>query len=373
MRGVADIAGKMRLARSLALAALVMLPLGAGDALAASAVCRQLQGQLASLPSASGGGRQARRYDQAIATQMREMEKARAQARQAGCGRGFLARSAAVCGNLNATLSRMETNLATLQGRRAQLGGSAGNTRRERTRIQAALQVNGCNEPQRTLPEPVKQQPVKQEPAKQQPAGTVVIDGRSGLRVGDAPGGSFRTLCVRSCDGYYFPISYGVTSASFPRDRNVCEAMCPGTEVDLFYHRVPGEESEDMVSASTGLPYSELENAFLYRRRADAPDRPACRCRTTAASTQERGFEIIGGKDKTSGEQASLPVPAPVPEKEPVPAEDEARASLSRAAEMVPEEREIDPDRQVRQVGPRFFPDPEGAIDLRAPAPAPVP
>lgn len=354
MRGVADIAG----IRWLALATLVAVPLGIEDARAASPICRQLEAELASLPSGSIGGRQARRYDQAIATQMREMEEARAQAREAGCDRGFLARSAAFCGSLNATLSRMQMNLVTLQGRRAQLGGSGRHTGRERARIEAAIEVNGCNEPQRSLPEPVEQR---------RPGETIVIDGRNGQRIGGELTGSFRTLCVRMCDGYYFPISYSVSAASFPRDQRACEARCPGADVDLFYHRVPGEESQDMVSASTRLPYAELENAFLYRR-TDVPEQPSCGCGTAAADTRHRGFEIIGGEGAQPGAEARVPLPAAEQE----PAEKEVQATVEKEPTGSAEERKFDPDREIRRVGPRFFPDPEGAIDLRVPDPAPA-
>src|SRR5687767_1671517 len=40
-------------------------------------------------------------------------------------------------------------------------------------------------------------------------------------------GGTYRTLCVRSCDGYYCPISYSTTREHFSADQEACQRMCP--------------------------------------------------------------------------------------------------------------------------------------------------
>jgi len=86
-------------------------------------------------------------------------------------------------------------------------------------------------------------------------------------------GGSYRTLCVRTCDGYYFPISTVTSRANFERDGTVCRALCPGTEVSLYAHPV-GSESERMHSVADGLSYEALPTAFQYRKVVD----PACTC-----------------------------------------------------------------------------------------------
>src|SRR5690606_32754028 len=114
----------------------------------------------------------------------------------------------------------------------------------------------------------------------------------------------FRTLCVRSCDGYYFPISWSVSFGAFERDARACQAMCPGTQVELHHHRVSGEDSEDMVSAATGLPYREMENAFLYRRPA-ASFPAGCGCGAAAAQGGAGGCRSIGG-DYAANEPAGL-------------------------------------------------------------------
>ena len=96
-----------------------------------------------------------------------------------------------------------------------------------------------------------------------------------------APGGQFgtyRTLCVRKCDGYYFPISFSTVPSRFPTDEQTCQSMCPGSDVALYIYRNPGEEVSQMVSLA-GEPYSALPTAFRYRQEYDA----ACTCGAPAS------------------------------------------------------------------------------------------
>lgn len=72
----------------------------------------------------------------------------------------------------------------------------------------------------------------------------------------------YRTLCVRTCDGYYFPISNATSAARLAGDAQACQAQCSGGR--LFVHRVVGEGVEQMVDLQ-GKPYTQLPNAFLYR------------------------------------------------------------------------------------------------------------
>lgn len=76
-------------------------------------------------------------------------------------------------------------------------------------------------------------------------------------------GGTYRTLCVRLCDGFYFPISYSTRRERFAGDAKQCEQRCPGRS-RLFVHRNPGEDVDKMV-ALDGRPYSSLPTAFLHR------------------------------------------------------------------------------------------------------------
>jgi Protein of unknown function (DUF2865) len=78
-------------------------------------------------------------------------------------------------------------------------------------------------------------------------------------------GGTYRTLCVRLCDGFYFPISYATRRERFVGDSKQCEQRCPGRS-RLFVHRNPGEDVDKMV-ALDGRPYSSLPTAFLHRTK----------------------------------------------------------------------------------------------------------
>jgi hypothetical protein len=84
---------------------------------------------------------------------------------------------------------------------------------------------------------------------------------------------TYRTMCVRLCDGYYWPMSFAAARDIFERDAQACRKSC-GATVALYYYPNPGGAVEEMVSL-TGRPYKALSTAFLYRSVYD----PACRCR----------------------------------------------------------------------------------------------
>jgi Protein of unknown function (DUF2865) len=120
-------------------------------------------------------------------------------------------------------------------------------------------------------PSPVRTpitQPVERS-AKNQPK-TERTDG-SDWYEGD--GGNFRTVCVRLCDGYFWPISFSTDDSQFDRDKKTCEKSCSGTPTRLFTHENPGQDVEQMVDLK-GLPYSKLRTAYLFRTAYDE----SCKC-----------------------------------------------------------------------------------------------
>ena len=76
---------------------------------------------------------------------------------------------------------------------------------------------------------------------------------------------AYRTLCVRVCDGYYFPISYATNRSHFNIDAAVCQSMYPPGEASLYVHRTTGEDARQAVSPETGEPLAEKSFAFAYR------------------------------------------------------------------------------------------------------------
>lgn len=72
----------------------------------------------------------------------------------------------------------------------------------------------------------------------------------------------YRTMCVRMCDGFYFPISAGTSEGNFSRDQTTCTNACPGAR--LYHYKPDSQEPEDMVDSS-GQKYSRMKNAVLFR------------------------------------------------------------------------------------------------------------
>jgi hypothetical protein len=76
-------------------------------------------------------------------------------------------------------------------------------------------------------------------------------------------GGTYRTVCVRLCDGYFFPISFATTPDRFAADEATCNSRC-SSSAKLYVYPNPGGEPEQMTDVR-GQPYTALKNAFLFR------------------------------------------------------------------------------------------------------------
>jgi hypothetical protein len=109
-------------------------------------------------------------------------------------------------------------------------------------------------------------------------------------------GGGFRTVCVRLCDGYYWPISFATTPDNFERDRRKCESSC-GSPARLYIGRGAGTGPEEMEDLE-GRPYSRLKTAFLYRSQYVE----SCKCRpdpwTQASADRHRMYALQAAKRK---------------------------------------------------------------------------
>lgn len=82
---------------------------------------------------------------------------------------------------------------------------------------------------------------------------------------GALPFASYRTMCVRLCDGYYFPVSFSTLGSRFVEDEAKCQDQCAAPS-QLFVYRNPGEDVEQMVSLD-GTPYNEIPNAWRHRKQ----------------------------------------------------------------------------------------------------------
>jgi hypothetical protein len=91
---------------------------------------------------------------------------------------------------------------------------------------------------------------------------------------GNLPFATYRTVCVRLCDGYYFPISFSTLPNHFQRDADLCQSKC-AAPAELFYYQNPGGSVEQMVAARTNEQYTALKTAFRYRKEYV----PGCSCK----------------------------------------------------------------------------------------------
>ena len=103
----------------------------------------------------------------------------------------------------------------------------------------------------------------------------------SGGHYQSSSGGYYRTVCVRTCDGYYFPIRSSASRGHFRRDAAACESRCNGAQ--LYYLPKYSEDVERMLDLS-GRRYDQLENAFVYRKKLIN----GCTCRPMPWSATER-------------------------------------------------------------------------------------
>ncbi len=96
-----------------------------------------------------------------------------------------------------------------------------------------------------------------------------------------AYGGNYKTVCVRTCDGYYWPVSRSVTSERFATDEKRCDAACLG-DAKLYYQHKDSDDPKTLI-ALDGSPYTGLKTAFFYRKSLFN----GCGCRPAPWSTTE--------------------------------------------------------------------------------------
>ena len=266
---------------------------------AVNPMCPRLEAQLATIDRGGGGDpakdEQIRRYQDAAAKQQGELDRVTSQAKRMGCdSSGFFSLfsgQSAQCGPVNNQIQQMRANLdqITTSLERLRGGGFGGADRdNQRRSVLLALAQNNCGPQYANAP---------RGPGN-------FLDNLFGNNNNNpnAPGadlgpqsGTFRTVCVRTCDGFYFPISFATVPARFPDDEKTCKALCPAAEATLFSYRNPGEDMSSAVSIN-GQPYSSSPNAFRYRQEFN----PSCACKA-AGQTWSDALKSID--DKAAAEQ----------------------------------------------------------------------
>ena len=107
------------------------------------------------------------------------------------------------------------------------------------------------------------------EPASGDPQLRITVTPSRG---GESQGGG--SYCVRTCDGYYFPLSPQRRSGAEARD--LCSSLCPGASTEVYERRGGPDASFAQAVSRGGRPYSKLATAFAFREKAVA----ACTCRS---------------------------------------------------------------------------------------------
>jgi hypothetical protein len=77
-----------------------------------------------------------------------------------------------------------------------------------------------------------------------------------------------RSVCVRLCDGYYFPVGPLSRADDLPNHEAACSGLCPDAPTQLFIEPAGSDRIEDAVS-SNGARYGALPVAFRNRTRLD--------------------------------------------------------------------------------------------------------
>jgi hypothetical protein len=249
---------------SLRLAATLALIVSSTGAAWAQSACQRYRAELAAL--GRGGGSQG--YAAAAQRQRGEVARLSGYYHSIGCGGGgqsFFFGPPPECGAIAAQIRSMQARYSDLASRASSDGNDA-----RRTELRAAVRT-------------VCQREAEQRQTREERANTAsVSDGADErqprrARFSARSGGGFasgqRTVCVRACDGFHFPL------AGEPRGRasanELCQALCPGAETAAY--RMPGGDGEigDAVSLKNGRPYTRLANAFKYQKSVDA----SCACK----------------------------------------------------------------------------------------------
>ena len=264
-----------------ALAALTasIVAFSADIALAQNAECARLQQAIAAHRGSSGA-------QGAVERQRAELARTSAYARSLGCGnRKFLIFGSdppAQCGELEGQISRMQANLSDLQAR---AGGGAGDL--------IARYNAECGHAQPSGPGNVFEAlfgglarlgaPQDQEPPQtdarfedhgDQPRQSAPSGEKGGVQ---AHAGSY-AVCVRTCDGSFFPVSYSGAGSRADSLEDVCRSLCPNADMALYSFPFGGTIEE--AASPTGEPYANLPNAGKFEKSYD----PSCSCRRKGQS-----------------------------------------------------------------------------------------
>lgn len=273
-------------------AASFLLAWTAGAALGQSRQCQGLRQRIERLQHSGPGN--AGHLRQMAARQQDQISRTSAYAHGIGCSnRKFLffgQDPPPQCRLINANIDRMRANLSNMM---EQLGAGGGDNRTEIDALRGQYAAICLGQPART---PTQTGPggllnalfgSHRDPYNQPPGdgmdlnngqGTISIEPLDNRRApGDATdnpdnaaplgrrlGGGGLAICVRECDGGFFPVSYSSWHHSADDLQRLCTARCPNAKVDLYSMAVGGDIGA--ARSADGQSYRDSPNAFLFRK-----------------------------------------------------------------------------------------------------------
>lgn len=281
------------------------LAASAGAAAAQSPMCDQYRAELSNL---SRGNPQAAAQANQIRTELGRLQAYRA---QLGCDRGFLffGDRPPQCGQVDARIRQLQGSFANAQAL------AQGNPAR-RQALMAAISRNctpgGQREPNfferlfggGQAPPPDQQYEMNTH--------------RQATEGAPRYGGS-RVVCVRACDGYFFPLPTNRRDGA----EDMCQALCPNTQTLVYF--MSGDGAIERAGNREGKPYTELPTAGKYKKSFD----PACSCRkpgeSWAAALQPAENMLKSGRGdmivtEEKAEELSRPRAAAASTRRPAPA-----------------------------------------------------
>jgi hypothetical protein len=223
---------------------------------------------------------QGAQYQAAADRQRAEIDRTSAYAHSIGCDhRQFLffgSPPPPQCGQINAQIGRMRANLGELQSRASGAGGRADLVARYNAQC-----VNAPTQPPnlfaalfggaRSGPGGVETVPLNPDATQEKPLDANPEEARAGSLA----------VCVRTCDGSFFPVSYSASAGRLQGLEDMCRALCPNADVSLYTYPASGG-IEQAVSIS-GARYTDSPNALKYRQSLDS----TCSCRRRGESWAE--------------------------------------------------------------------------------------
>ena len=334
--------------------------------------CMQLQQELVAAQGGGGANRaDLANIEQQIAQADRVFQGTQAAMEDAGCfdsffifGRGLV--RSPKCLNMNARVEDARRKLTQLQQQRQVLMGGGGNKRRQ-AELRDALARSGCG----GQVKPARRgffdffgggSEEEAEPLPRTPI----------YRSIDA-GGRYRTVCVRLCDGFFYPIHYSTYGSMVGPDAEQCQSSC-AAPAELYVYRNPGQEIEQAVSLS-GSAYMDLPVALRFRKEFVK----GCSCK----QAEYNPTDIMAANKQAGIDTGPMPPPkavAPLPGADgqaaapaaaPVEITGATPPSVDQAAPL-PADQAAPPPAEAAAPPPPAPPPTSVAVEQAAPAPKPA-